>query len=33
MAHLYFKHVLLSCRDVDKKIEVVLGQHHLLKLF
>jgi hypothetical protein len=33
MAHLYFKHVLLPCHDVDKKIEVVLGQHHLLKLF
>jgi len=33
MAHLYFKHVLLPCRDVDHKIEIVLGQNHLLKFF
>lgn len=25
MVHLYFKHVLLLCRDVDQKIKVVLG--------
>lgn len=33
MVHLYFKHVLLLCRDVDKKIKVVLGSTPPSKAF